>query len=86
VGRRTELAHVVGLLDATRMLTLAGPGGAGKTWLAEQAALSLVADRDGVFVAELSRVASGSEVPSSARASCSTRRSRSRTGWVRRST
>jgi non-specific serine/threonine protein kinase len=37
IGRDHELAELIGLLDRTRLLTLIGPGGAGKTRLAVEA-------------------------------------------------
>jgi len=51
VGRERELAEIVALLrDETRLLTLAGPGGSGKTRLAIEAAAELVPEfRNGVF-------------------------------------
>jgi predicted ATPase/class 3 adenylate cyclase len=50
VGREHELAEVLGLLEAGRLLTLTGPGGTGKTRLGLQAAAE-ASDRypDGVF-------------------------------------
>ncbi len=38
IGRREELAAIAGLLDRSRLVTLAGPSGAGKTKLAIEAA------------------------------------------------
>jgi predicted ATPase/class 3 adenylate cyclase len=50
LGRERELAEVVGLLQGTRLLTLTGPGGTGKTRLAAQAAgLASDAYPDGVW-------------------------------------
>jgi predicted ATPase/class 3 adenylate cyclase len=50
LGRERELADVLGLLEGTRLLTLTGPGGTGKTRLGLQAAAE-ASDRypDGVF-------------------------------------
>jgi predicted ATPase/class 3 adenylate cyclase len=50
LGREAELSEVVGLLEDTRLLTLTGPGGTGKTRLALQAAgLASEAYPDGVY-------------------------------------
>jgi predicted ATPase len=50
IGREAELAQVLGLLERSRLVTLTGPGGSGKTRLALQAAAELVDDfKDGVW-------------------------------------
>jgi predicted ATPase/DNA-binding SARP family transcriptional activator len=64
VGRERELAEIDLALGRTRLLTLTGPGGAGKTRLAYEAAARM-ADSfpDGVHVAELGSLSRGELVP-----------------------
>ncbi|MFF5109021.1 ATP-binding protein [Streptosporangium sp. NPDC000509] len=60
VGRTTELDEIAKLLTRTRLLTLRGPGGVGKTRLALRAARNVRDDYpDGVWVAELSAETDG---------------------------
>jgi predicted ATPase/class 3 adenylate cyclase len=57
VGRDRELAEVLALLDVHRIVTLTGPGGAGKTRLALQAAAESVERYgDGVWFVSLAAV------------------------------
>lgn len=57
VGRRGELTHIGQLLGQSRLLTLTGAGGCGKTRLALQAAADAVDSySDGVWWVELARV------------------------------
>jgi predicted ATPase/DNA-binding SARP family transcriptional activator len=64
VGRDDELTQVAGLLGAHRLLTLTGPGGAGKTRLAVEAARAeLAAAPGGVWLVELAPVTDPAEVP-----------------------
>jgi predicted ATPase/class 3 adenylate cyclase len=54
IGRRHELSEVIQALSTTRLLTLLGVGGLGKTRLALQVASAVLADYpDGVWLAEL---------------------------------
>lgn len=54
VGRERELGELVGLLERTRLLTLTGPGGCGKTRLALEASARLRRRfPDGVWLVEL---------------------------------
>ena len=64
VGRDADLAAVGGLLRAHRLVTLVGPGGAGKTRLSAEVAVQVL-DRfpDGAWLAELAPVTGGAEVP-----------------------
>jgi len=57
VGRDAEVARVQALLRTSRLVTVAGPGGVGKTRLAVRVAESMAADfTDGVHFIELSAV------------------------------
>ncbi|HEX6166122.1 MAG TPA: winged helix-turn-helix domain-containing protein, partial [Acidimicrobiales bacterium] len=64
VGRRHELSVLAGLATRTRLLTLTGPGGVGKTRLAIELA-TRIADRyaDGVRFVSLASVAHAELVP-----------------------
>ncbi len=63
VGRDAELARVAELLAAHRLVTLTGPGGAGKTRLAVEAARAeLSATADGVWLVELAQVTDPADV------------------------
>ena len=56
VGRQQELAQARRLLDSTRLLTLTGPGGSGKTRLSIQLATAAAADfPDGVCFVPLAQ-------------------------------
>ncbi|HUJ64176.1 MAG TPA: adenylate/guanylate cyclase domain-containing protein, partial [Acidimicrobiales bacterium] len=58
VGRREELASVANALESSRLVTLTGAGGVGKTRLALQVAADLVtAFPDGVWLCELAAAA-----------------------------
>jgi len=64
VGRDEELARVAAMVGESRLVTLTGPGGSGKTRLATEVGRTLV-DRqsDGVWFVELAPVGDGAEVP-----------------------
>ncbi|KUY59288.1 ATP-binding protein [Burkholderia sp. RF2-non_BP3] len=54
IGRRRELATISGMLKEHRFVTIAGPGGIGKTTIAIAAAYEMLSDyRDGIFFVEI---------------------------------
>jgi predicted ATPase/DNA-binding SARP family transcriptional activator len=67
VGREPELERIAGLLDHSRLVTLVGPGGAGKTRLAGEAVAEHQARvADGVWMVELAPVTAEVEVVAAA--------------------
>jgi predicted ATPase/DNA-binding SARP family transcriptional activator len=65
VGRGEGLAEVRNMIEQSRLVTLAGPGGVGKTRLALQVAAGLLdASGDGVWLVELANVVDPDAVPS----------------------
>ena len=57
LGREEELAELGRLLEEVRLLTITGPGGAGKTRLAVELALRAMSDHpDGVWLVDLAAV------------------------------
>jgi predicted ATPase/DNA-binding SARP family transcriptional activator len=76
VGREEELAAVGGLVGQARLVTLTGPGGAGKTRLAVEFAAAAAGDfEDGVWLAELADIAEAELVPSAVMAALGVRQS-----------
>jgi predicted ATPase/class 3 adenylate cyclase len=65
VGREAEVARIVRLLDAHRLVTLTGVGGVGKTRLALQAGAELLSHFDKVWLAELASVVDPDDVADS---------------------
>jgi predicted ATPase/class 3 adenylate cyclase len=65
VGRTDEIARVVQLLDDHRLVTLTGPGGAGKTRLALEVAADVLSSfEDGVYFVDLAPISDHAQVPS----------------------
>lgn len=64
IGREREIAELIRVLRATRLLTLSGAGGAGKTRLSIQLAEKMLdAFPDGVWFIELARVSDPALIP-----------------------
>jgi len=64
VGREREVDEVRALVGSSRLVTLTGAGGCGKTRLALQAAAELLdGSADGVWLAELAPVTDGGQIP-----------------------
>ena len=64
VGREREVPEVRSLVSSSRLVTLTGAGGCGKTRLALQAAAELLdAARDGVWYVELAPLTDGEQIP-----------------------
>lgn len=64
IGRETDIAEVKRLFGGTRLLTLTGSGGAGKTRLSLQLAADLLEQfSDGVWFVELARISNPDLVP-----------------------
>jgi predicted ATPase/DNA-binding SARP family transcriptional activator len=80
VGREREMAEVEGLLvDGTRLLTLSGPGGSGKTRLALAVAADLVDSfEDGVWLVELASLSDPDLVPQAVASTLSMREAQDR--------
>jgi predicted ATPase len=69
IGREREVAQIQGLLSSTRLLTLTGTGGVGKSRLAFQVAAKLLGEfPDGVWRIELASIADPALVPQAAAA------------------
>jgi predicted ATPase/DNA-binding SARP family transcriptional activator len=64
VGREADLDAVAAAVKGSRLVTVTGPGGAGKTRLAVEAAARIAetAARQGVWLCELASVADGADV------------------------
>ena len=86
VGREDEVARVRKSLDSYRLVTLVGPGGAGKTRLAAEVAAAARDDAaggtpdgnwpDGIWMAELASVTDAADVPKAVLGSIGLRESR----------
>lgn len=63
VGRQSELADAIRLINETRLLTILAPGGTGKTRLAIQTAAEVSGEyADGVFFISLAEISSSDDI------------------------
>ena len=64
IGRAEPVREVVGLLERYQLVTVTGPGGAGKTRLASEVARQVAARfEDGVWLVELAMVHDPEQIP-----------------------
>jgi len=64
IGRETELAEIRSLVESSRLVTLTGAGGSGKTRLALQVAAELLdGSGEGVWFVDLATIAEAEQVP-----------------------
>jgi predicted ATPase len=74
IGRADAVCEVAGLLDQYRLVTITGPGGAGKTRLAGEVARRVAARfADGAWLAELAPVRDPAHVPAAVAAALGVR-------------
>ncbi|MGI8664825.1 MAG: BTAD domain-containing putative transcriptional regulator [Jatrophihabitans sp.] len=70
IGRDEEVARIAKALQESRLVTLVGPGGAGKTRLANEAAATIVEfSPDGIWLVELASVTDVADLPQTVLAS-----------------
>ena len=80
IGRESEMAEARRRLSGARLLTLTGPGGAGKTRLALQVAAEVIADYpDGVWLVELASLTDPDLLPQAVAATLGLREDSDRT-------
>ena len=64
IGRAEPVREVVGLLERYQLVTVTGPGGAGKTRLASEVARQVAGPfEDGVWLVELAMVHDPEQIP-----------------------